>query len=85
MKGDMAMLSLDESTLRNEALRGYGLPMLGLLAGALCGWWLALQSHAQVDIGTALGAAAGTFGGLFLSKRRASGLCRARSIRTSDS
>ncbi len=76
--GSMAKLSLEESALRREAVTGYGIPLAGLLLGSVAGWLATAPLIGHADIGTALGAAAGTLLGLRASKHRSKPVCRAR-------
>ncbi|MGQ0801801.1 MAG: SoxR reducing system RseC family protein [Pseudomarimonas sp.] len=73
-----ARLSLHESTLRNEALHGYGLPLAGMLAGAVLGYFIALPLGLPTDVATAVAAFAGTLLSLSRSKRGATGVVRVR-------
>lgn len=69
LPGERWRLSLDESSLREAAAWGYGLPLIGMLAGALLGWLLGLALDSSVNVTTLLGAIAGTSLALRQSKR----------------
>jgi len=75
---DWASLVMHESTLRKEALRGYGLPLTGLLLGAVLGYLIAERMEWQVDFATAAGAFAGTLLALSVSQRGGKAVCRVR-------
>jgi positive regulator of sigma E activity len=75
-----ALLMLDEAALRAEALIGYGLPLLGLLIGAVLGWCGSAPLGLPLDASTAMLAVAGTLIGLAASKRHSSPPCRGRAL-----
>ena len=66
--GDQVVLVLADGWLLRSALRGYGLPLLGLLAGGASGHALAALAQLPVDLGALCGACAGTFAAFTLSK-----------------
>ncbi|WP_188310265.1 SoxR reducing system RseC family protein [Arenimonas fontis] len=68
--GQEVVLSLDDAGLRRLAWRGYGLALLGLVAGAMLGRGLAWWLQAPPDIATAVGLSAGTFLAVRATKRR---------------
>lgn len=67
--GQRLRLECEASDLRSSALAGYGLPLLGLVAGALLARGLSAQLGAASDPLVAAGALLGTLAGLTLSKR----------------
>ncbi len=73
---DWARLSMHPSTLRNEALLGYGLPLVGLLLGAVLGYLVAAPVGLPSDFSTAVAAIAGTLLSLSVSKRHAKAVLR---------
>lgn len=79
--GQQVVLVLADGWLARSALRGYGLPLLGLLAGGALGHALALAAHWAPDPATLAGAALGTFASFTLSK----GLEPQISVRTMNS
>lgn len=66
--GDQVVLELADGWLLRSALRGYGLPLLGLLGGGALGNALALLAQLPADLGALCGAGAGTFAAFTLSK-----------------
>lgn len=76
---DEALVYLDEAMLLRQARMGYGLPLLGLLLGALLGRGLAQWLAIDADPMTALLALAGTLIGLPASKHFTESACRVRS------
>ncbi|HLS83364.1 MAG TPA: SoxR reducing system RseC family protein [Arenimonas sp.] len=68
--GQDLLLSLDDAGLRRLAWRGYGLALLGLMAGAVLGRGLAALLDLPADPCTAIGLLAGTFLAVRLSKQR---------------
>lgn len=71
--GQRVSLRIDDDALARAAWRGYGLALIGLLAGALLGFgsasWLAIEGWR--DAATLFGALTGTFSAAILSKRHA--------------
>jgi positive regulator of sigma E activity len=67
--GDHVRLAVDEVALRRAAFTGYGLALLGLLAGAGIGFGLAAISGLPRDPLTLIGLVAGTVWMLQRSKR----------------
>lgn len=67
--GDRVRLAVDEVALRRAAFAGYGLALLGLLAGAGAGFGLAAISGLPRDPMTLIGLVAGTVWMLRRSKR----------------
>jgi len=67
--GQRLRLSLDDTTLRRAAWRGYGMAWLGLLLGAGLGFGVGQLWGRHVDVLTLLGLAAGTFAAALSSKR----------------
>lgn len=67
--GDRVRLSVDEVALRRAAFAGYGMALLGLLAGAGVGLGLAIMTGLPRDPMTLVGLAAGTVWMLRRSKR----------------
>jgi positive regulator of sigma E activity len=67
--GAEVRLYLPADTLLAHARRGYAVPALGLLLGAVSGHALALSLNADVDLWAVLAAAAGTLLGIGASKR----------------
>lgn len=76
--GQSVEVYLGERRLLSEAARGYGWPLLGLLAGAALGRAVAAFGAYAVDPLTFAGAAAGTLLGLSFSKRHSAPPCRVR-------
>lgn len=72
--GEYVRLCVDAATLRRYAWRGYGLALLGLLAGALLATGLAdrLLPESLRDVATLIGALLGTLLAARLSNRHAS-------------
>lgn len=67
--GDRVRIAVDEVALRKAAFAGYGLALMGLLAGALAGFVLALVTGLPRDPTTLVGLASGTVWMLRRSKR----------------
>jgi hypothetical protein len=69
--GRHLILRCEAPVLRDRALLGYGVPLAGLLAGALIGAWVASQFWltAGANVLVACGALAGTLLGVLGSKR----------------
>jgi len=76
--GVRVRLYLPPEALLQQAWRGYGWPLGGLLSGALCGYVLAAGAGVGVDSGTAVMAALGTWLGIRRSKRGFDPLLRAQ-------
>lgn len=70
-RGQRIALRIEEDALARAARRGYGLALFGLLAGALCGFFIAASLSMEIgrDALTLLGALAGTFLAVLFSKR----------------
>ncbi len=68
--GDPVTLSMSGPALLAAAAIAYGLPLAGLLSGALLGHWLT-----SGDLNAVLAALAGLLAGAWLARRRAAGLC----------
>lgn len=68
--GDTVRLSISGTALLTAAAVTYGLPLSGLLFGALSGHLLAAG-----DVGALLGALAGLVAGAWFARRRAASLC----------
>lgn len=70
-RGQWIALRIEEDALARAARRGYGLALLGLLAGALSGFAVSvsLSIESGRDALTLLGALAGTFLAVLFSKR----------------
>lgn len=66
--GEEVTLVLADGWLSRSAARGYGAPLLGLLAGAAAGHGLALLAQLPPDLPALAGAAAGTLASFTLSK-----------------
>lgn len=77
-ENEWVSLTMHESALRNEALRGYGLPLAGMLSGAVLGNFFASPLGLPTDLATAIASSAGTLLGLNLSKRGAKAVLRVR-------
>lgn len=71
--GQGVLLSLSSHALLDQALRGYGGPLVGLLAGAACG-------QTAGDGGAALGALVGTLLMLRLSQRGSTAALQVSSV-----
>jgi positive regulator of sigma E activity len=67
--GTQVRLYLPEGALLGHARRGYAVPALGLLLGAVSGHALALSLNGDVDLWAVVFAAAGTLLGIGASKR----------------
>lgn len=66
--GQQVVLELPGSWLATTALRGYGVPLLGMLAGAAGGHALGLAAQMAPDLPALAGAVLGTFMAFTLSK-----------------
>lgn len=66
--GDELLLCVPEGWLTRTALRGYGMPLLGLLAGAALGQGLAVLAPVPPDAAALTGAVLGTLAAFTLSK-----------------
>lgn len=66
--GDALLLCVPEGWLARTALRGYGLPLLGLLAGAALGQGVAALLSLPSDAAALAGAVLGTLAAFTLSK-----------------
>lgn len=66
--GDALLLCVPEGWLARTALRGYGLPLLGLLAGAALGQGMAALLSLPPDAAALAGALLGTLAAFTLSK-----------------
>lgn len=74
--GDAVRIYLPDAALLARAKLGYGLPLLGLLAGAALGQATGSWLNAPTDLGAVLGALAGTLSGIAASKRATLPPCR---------
>lgn len=66
--GDALLLQVPEGWLARTAARGYGLPLLGLLAGGAAGHGTCALLQLPVDAGALAGAVLGTLAAFTLSK-----------------
>lgn len=66
--GQQVVLVLAEGWLARSALRGYGVPLFGLLAGGALGHAVALAAQWSPDPAALVGAALGTFASFTVSK-----------------
>jgi sigma-E factor negative regulatory protein RseC len=74
--GDAVRIYLPDAALLARARIGYGLPLLGLLAGAALGQLSGSALNAPADLLAVFGALAGTYAGVFASKRATLPPCR---------
>jgi len=79
------LLVLDDEALQRQALRAYGLPLFGLVAGASVGSLLGFLTELPLNPLTAAGALLGTLLSVAKSKRGAGLGCRARSLPAAES
>lgn len=73
--GDFVLIGLAQSAVQNASLLLYGLPLAGVILGALGGWLLGAS-----DPATFLGLAAGFAAGLLLARRGARRLAGSSSL-----
>ena len=74
--GQAVRVYLPAAELLAQARRGYGLPLAGLLLGALAGHLFALSLNHAPDSWAVLAAATGTLAGMRASKRSSPPACR---------
>jgi positive regulator of sigma E activity len=74
--GQPVRLYLPDASLLRHARHGYGLPLAGLLLGALAGHAIAASAALDPDPAAVLLAALGTYAGIFASKRAMPPACR---------
>lgn len=66
--GDALLLCVPDGWLARTALRGYGVPLLGLLLGAALGHAAGVSLQLPVDVAALAGAVLGTLAAFTLSK-----------------
>jgi len=62
--GDQVVIGINDGALVRGSLAVYMVPLLGLIAGAIFGQWLAVQLEAAPEIGEAVLGSAGLLAGL---------------------